>query len=92
MSDSAQHMPDGCTELVRLTFACPEYGPEDYQSTLTVNADEFPVYRAAPALLAALEAAEGALQSFIDGNTSPDLRACAAIADMARTVLAQARP
>lgn len=39
-------------ELVRLVFANGD--PDDYQSTIEVSADDFPVYSAAPALLAAL--------------------------------------
>jgi hypothetical protein len=50
-----------------------------------------PMLAAAPDLLAALEAAEGALSSFVDGNTSPNLKACAAMRDFAQAAIAKAR-
>lgn len=42
------HMP----ELTRLTFA--NGNPDDYQSTIEVGAEDFPVYLAAPRMLEAL--------------------------------------
>lgn len=42
-------------------------------------------------LIDALAATEGALRSFVDGNTSPNLGACAAICDHALSVLDEAR-
>ena len=46
---------------------------------------------AAPELLEALEATEGALASFVEGNLEPNLQACDAICDMARAAIANAK-
>lgn len=43
------------------------------------------------ALITALQATEGALQSILDGNKSPDLVALQAIVNMAQDVIADAQ-
>jgi hypothetical protein len=52
---NTKYRPEGCTDLIGLRFLNPERGEWDYQSTLDVNAQDFPVYAAAPELLEALQ-------------------------------------
>lgn len=75
--ESPQYTP----ELVRLTFASGD--PADYQSTMTVPAETFPVYAAAPDLAAALRTMVEAVQFTPLGI--PAIKAC----ETARAALAK---
>jgi hypothetical protein len=77
--------PEWVPELVRLEFANSD--PDDYQSTVTVGAEDLPVYQAAPALADALRAL---LDYAEHGDISGRGRTFAQLKDDARAALAAA--
>lgn len=86
-----KHRPEGCTDLVGLRFLNPEYGEWDYQSTLDVNAEDFPVYTVAPELLNLLTRILGASESKNNGAYMGEAVLCKAFEEEAHELIKQAK-